>query len=158
MTVEEIRAFCTGGGWGKRGGRGHRICRYDSTCCVYTGSDIIPVHARDPPPYPPGAERSHFLYSQIPWTPSFNHQADSKGASNEENLCTLFKPLEVTRFHAISYLLPNVTSLMSIFQLKIPSVLMSMTTETQSQIYVFKYFLRNLQRYLKWQNISSPSI
>ena len=41
------------GGGGKRAGGGHCMHRYDSTCCVYTGSDIIPAHAHDPPPLPP---------------------------------------------------------------------------------------------------------
>ena len=41
------------GGAGGRGGWGHHMRRYDSSCCVYTGSDVIPAYVCDPPLSPP---------------------------------------------------------------------------------------------------------
>ena len=41
------------------------MCRYDSTCCVYTGSDIIPAHARDPPFLPLPVQNTHISFTII---------------------------------------------------------------------------------------------
>ena len=53
------------GGRGEEGGWGHCMHRYDSTCCVYTGSDIIPAHAHDPPLPPPLAQNAHISSTGI---------------------------------------------------------------------------------------------